>query len=84
MLFIEEFIASKKKRYAIGLIIISILIANLHVAVWPFYFVLYLPYVAQYMIALISTSKLGYKINKKFKESRLKSLEKAKLNKRLR
>ena len=82
VLFIEEFIASKKKRYAIGLIIISILIANLHVAVWPFYFVLYLPYVAQYMIALISTSKLGYKINKKFKESRLKSLEKAKLNKK--
>ena len=80
--FIEEYIASKKKRYAIGLIIISILIANLHVAVWPFYFVLYLPYVAQYMIALISTSKLGYKINKKFKESRLKSLEKAKLNKK--
>lgn len=36
VLFIEEFIASKKKRYAIGLIIISILIANLHVAVWPF------------------------------------------------
>lgn len=82
VLFIEEFIVSKKKRYAIGLIIISILIANLHVAVWPFYFVLYLPYVAQYMIALISTSKLGYKINKKFKESRLKSLEKAKLNKK--
>ena len=82
VLFIEEFIASKKKRYAIGLIIISILIANLHVAVWPFYFVLYLPYVAQYMIALISTSKLGYKINKKFKENRLKSLEKAKLNKK--
>lgn len=82
VLFIEEFIASKKKRYAIGLIIISILIANLHVAVWPFYFVLYLPYVAQHMIALISTSKLGYKINKKFKESRLKSLEKAKLNKK--
>lgn len=82
VLFIEEFIVSKKKRYAIGLIIISILIANLHVAVWPFYFVLYLPYVAQYMIALISTSKLGYKINKKFKENRLKSLEKAKLNKK--
>ena len=82
VLFIEEFMVSKKKRYAIGLIIISILIANLHVAVWPFYFVLYLPYVAQYMIALISTSKLGYKINKKFKENRLKSLEKAKLNKK--
>lgn len=80
VLFIEEFLSSKKKRYAIGLIIISILIANLHVAVWPFYFVLYLPYVAQYIIALISRSKLGYKINKKYKELKLKRLEKAKQN----
>ena len=80
VLFIEEFLSSKKKRYAIGLIIISILIANLHVAVWPFYFVLYLPYIAQYIIALISKSKLGYRINKKYKELKLKKLEKAKQN----
>ena len=45
--FIEKFLESKKKRYAIGLIIIPILIANLHLAVFPFYFVLYLPYIAQ-------------------------------------
>lgn len=82
VLFIEEFLASKKKRYAIGLIIISILIANLHVAVWPFYFVLYLPYIAQYIIVLISRSNLGYKINKKLTEKRLKRLEKAKLDKK--
>ena len=49
--FIEKFLESKKKRYAIGLIIIPILIANLHLAVFPFYFVLYLPYIAQYIIA---------------------------------
>ena len=82
ILFIEEFLSSKKKRYAIGLIVISILIANLHVAVWPFYFVLYLPYIVQYIIALISRSKLCYKINKKIKELKLKKLEKAKLNKK--
>ncbi len=80
VLFIEEFLSSKKKRYAVGLIIISILIANLHVAVWPFYFVLYLPYIAQYIIALITRSKLLYKINKKLKETKLKRLEKAKIN----
>ena len=80
VLFIEEFLSSKKKRYAVGLIIISILIANLHVAVWPFYFVLYLPYIAQYIIALITRSKLLYKINKKLKEIKLKRLEKAKIN----
>lgn len=48
--FIERFLETKKKRYGIGLIIIPILIANLHVAVFPFYFVLYLPYIAEYFI----------------------------------
>ena len=43
--FIEMFLKNKKWKYAIGLIIIPILIANLHCAVWPFYFVLYLPYI---------------------------------------
>ena len=54
--FIEKFLETKKKRYAAGLIIIPILIANLHVAVFPFYFVLYLPYIAEYVIAVISES----------------------------
>lgn len=62
VLFIEKFIETKKLRYSIGLIIISILIANTHVAVWPFYFVLYLPYIAEYILALISNSNLYYKI----------------------
>ena len=51
--FIEKFLETKKKRYVLGLILIPILIANLHVAVWPFYFVLYLPYIAEYLIALM-------------------------------
>ena len=53
LLFIESFLESKKKRYAVGLIIIPILLANLHVAVFPFYFVLYLPYIAEYLISSI-------------------------------
>lgn len=52
--FIEKFLNTKKIRYAVPLIIIPILIANLHVAVWPFYFVLYLPYIAEYLIAIFS------------------------------
>lgn len=51
--FMEKLINTKQKRYGIGLIVISILIANLHVAVWPFMFVLYLPYIAEYIIAII-------------------------------
>lgn len=53
MFFMEKLIDTKRKRYGIGLIAISILIANLHVAVWPFMFVLYLPYIAEYIIAII-------------------------------
>ena len=51
---IEKFLETKHKRNAIALIIIPILIANLHAAVWPFTFVLYLPYIAEYIICVIS------------------------------
>ena len=49
---IEKLIETNKKAYGIGLVIISILIANLHVAVWPFIFVLYLPYIVEYIMAV--------------------------------
>lgn len=53
ILFIEKFLESGKKRYAIGLVIIPILIANIHSAVWPFYFVLFLPYIGEYVLRII-------------------------------
>lgn len=62
ILFIEQFLETKKKRYAIGLIIIPIVIANVHLAVWPFYFVLFLPYVAEYLIAVVAESDWAYKL----------------------
>ena len=60
---IEKFIETKKKRYAVALILIPLAIANLHVAVFPFYFVLYLPYVAEYIIALIGETIIYQKID---------------------
>ena len=70
--FIERFIRNRKIGYAIGLLLICVLIANLHVAVWPFFFVLFLPYIAEYLICLIvdldlilKIKKLVYKIQKK-------------------
>lgn len=53
---IEQFLKTKKIRYAIMLIVIPIIIANVHSAVWPFYFVLYLPYIAEYLIFCIATA----------------------------
>ena len=51
--YIERFLETKKKRFAVGLIIIPILIANIHAAVFPFYFILYLPYIGEYIISCI-------------------------------
>lgn len=83
VLFIESFLQTGKKGYAIGLIIIPILLANFHVAVFPFYFVLYLPYIAEYIIYNMFDSKkhlekaikrLNKKIQKCEDENKLKIL----------
>ena len=79
--FIEKFLETKKKRYAIGLIIIPILIANLHVAVFPFYFVLYLPYIAEYIIASLAEVIIYRKISRIRINSKIKKLEKKPENK---
>ena len=76
ILFIEQFISTKKKRYAIYLIIIPILIANLHCAVWPFYFVLYLPYIAEYIIAILSNLQPYYWYNIKKNQLKIRKLNK--------
>lgn len=73
--FIERFLETKKKRYAVGLVVIPIIIANVHLAVWPFYFIIFLPYLAEYIIALLSDSHLIYKIQKKYYDIRLKKLK---------
>ena len=53
MLCIEMFIRTKKKRYGIGLVGISLIIANIHIAVWPFFFILFLPAIGEYLIVLM-------------------------------
>ena len=62
--FIERFLRNRKIGYAIGLLLISLLMANLHVAVWPFFFVLFLPYVAEYLICVVVDLDLILKIKK--------------------
>lgn len=58
----EKLLETVKKRYGIYLIIDSLLVANLHVAVWPFSFVLYLPYMAEYFIACLKKKENNSKI----------------------
>ena len=85
---IERFLENKKLINAIVIFFIHLLIANLHVAVWPFTFVLYLPYVAEYLIAefldiliyrKIQTICLKYRLKvllKKAKRKNVKNQEK--------
>ena len=64
---------SGKKRYVITLIILPIILANTHDTVWPFYFIMFLPYIAEFIISKIKFLKNedNYKIiieeNKYFK-----------------
>ena len=74
---IEMFLENRKIRYAVGLVLISTLIANLHVAVWPFIFVLFLPYIAEYILALIAEVTIYRKINIKILNTRIKLLTKS-------
>ncbi len=81
--FIERFMERKKIGYAIGLVLSFLLVANLHAAIWPFLFVLFLPYIAEqilavdhiyYMKRFIIRSKY-YKAKKKNNEELIKKCE---------
>ena len=52
--FIESFLRNNKKKYLFGLLLISLLLCNIHVAVWPFYFIIYIPFIVEYIIAKIT------------------------------
>ena len=59
---IEKVLENKKIINAIAILIIQILIANLHVAAWPFTFVLYLPYIGEYIICELVEISLYHKV----------------------
>ena len=61
---IEKLLETRKKRYAVFLILIPLLITNLHCAVFPFYFVLYLPYIGEYLFVVLEDSNLVFKLQK--------------------
>ncbi|MDR0978857.1 MAG: hypothetical protein LBL91_02820 [Lachnospiraceae bacterium] len=50
LFFIQKFLQTRKKVYAVLLLLIPVIIANTHVAVFPFYFLLYLPYIAENIV----------------------------------
>ena len=84
ILFIEMFIETKKKKFLIPLVIIPIVIANVHVAVWPFYFILYLPYIAEWIVDIIVKANIITRIKiiiaKVYKKLTSKEEDKINLN----
>lgn len=48
--FIERLLETGKKRYSIFLFINAVLIANVHAPLYPMFFVLFLPYIAEYIL----------------------------------
>ncbi len=58
ILWIEQLLETKKKRYAIGLLVLPIIIANCHTALFPIYFVCYLPYIAEYIVSFINKREI--------------------------
>ena len=65
---IEKFLENRKIRYGIALFGIATLIANLHVAVWPFFFILFLPYIGEYIVASLA----DFLVYQKFRHFKLK------------
>ena len=81
--YIEKFLETHKIRYAVGLVIIPLIIANAHCAVFPFYFVLYLPYIGEYLIAVLVDLDLDKRLGIVFFNVLNICVEKVKLKKKI-
>lgn len=67
--FIDKFLETGNKKYSILIILLSILLVNIHLATWIFFFVLFLPSIAEHFITYIL--KKIKKINENFTIGRL-------------
>lgn len=83
VLFIEKFLEKGRIRYAIPLILMAWLIANLHCAVFPFYFVLFLPYVAEYLLTVFVDLDIDLKVVSKFLKIKNKFTKKEEIKEKI-
>ncbi len=75
VLFIERFLETGHKRYVVGLILDPILLANCHAALFPIYFVVFLPYIAEYILVLLKRENY-YSLKINLLEKKIKKLKK--------
>lgn len=55
--FIEKLLAMGKKKYIVFIAIISLLVANLHATIWSFCFILFLPFIGQFVVRWLLDKK---------------------------
>ena len=67
LFLIEKYLETNKKRFLIGLPIISLLIVNMHCAVWVFFFILFIPCIVEKLLIMYRNKEL--KIKKIYKPS---------------
>ena len=58
VLFIDQFLETSQKRYLVGLFLVPIVLANCHAALFPIYFVIYLPYIAEYVLSYFTKEEM--------------------------
>ena len=73
---LRKLLDSDDKKYSIYLIIISIIICNVHVAVWPLYYILFLPYIVEYLLAKFKEKKIVKILDKKLEIVKRKGIKK--------
>ena len=69
---LESLFKSGKKKYILFLFILAVLLANIHAAVWPMFFVLFMPYIASYIIFILKKGFLKSKKTNDFKNYLIK------------
>ena len=73
--YLVKLINTNNKKYIILMIIDSVLIANLHSAIWPFILILFLPYIVEYIIYKLKNKiKILNKLNVKYNNINIKLL----------
>lgn len=55
---LETLFKHGKKRNILALVILSIMLANIHAAVWPMFFILFLPYIVAFVFNKIKNKKI--------------------------
>ena len=68
VILIEDFLKYKSKLDAIALFILAVLIANIHAGAWPMFFILFLPYIGEYIFQKLSIRESVIKRIKKEKK----------------